>query len=144
MIKFIAEANMDIMIQRIHEIPIYRFRSLKEPAKKRREALEESLRFHKFGFELDAELQWIKDHLPQASSTTLGQNLHQAQTLHKKHKKLEAEIAGHQPMIDKTLTSGQALIDQIHPEKKKVNCEQFCVSNINNFFSLVDSHDDWT
>ncbi|XP_015599750.1 spectrin beta chain, non-erythrocytic 1 isoform X3 [Cephus cinctus] len=97
-----------------------KFRSLKEPARKRREALEESLRFHKFGFELDAELQWIKDHLPQASSTTLGQNLHQAQSLHKKHKKLEAEIAGHQPMIDKTLASGQTLIDQVHPEKKKI------------------------
>ncbi|KAK2588759.1 hypothetical protein KPH14_001641 [Odynerus spinipes] len=97
-----------------------KFRSLKEPAKRRREALEESLRFHKFGFELDAELQWIKDHLPQASSTTLGQNLHQAQTLHKKHKKLEAEIAGHRPMIDKTLASGQALIEQAHPEKKKI------------------------
>ncbi|XP_076761659.1 spectrin beta chain, non-erythrocytic 5 kst isoform X2 [Xylocopa sonorina] len=97
-----------------------KFRSLKEPAKRRREALEESLRFHKFGFELDAELQWIKDHLPQASSTTLGQNLHQAQMLHKKHKKLEAEIAGHQPMIDKTLASGQTLIDQAHPEKKKI------------------------
>ncbi|XP_026666604.1 spectrin beta chain, non-erythrocytic 5 isoform X2 [Ceratina calcarata] len=97
-----------------------KFRSLKEPAKRRRDALEESLRFHKFGFELDAELQWIKDHLPQASSTTLGQNLHQAQTLHKKHKKLEAEIVGHQPMIDKTLASGQTLIDQAHPEKKKI------------------------
>ncbi|XP_015429630.1 PREDICTED: spectrin beta chain, non-erythrocytic 5 isoform X1 [Dufourea novaeangliae] len=97
-----------------------KFRSLKEPAKRRRDALEESLRFHKFGFELDAELQWIKDHLPQACSTTLGQNLHQAQTLHKKHKKLEAEIAGHQHMIDRTLASGQTLIDQAHPEKKKI------------------------
>ncbi|XP_012280338.1 spectrin beta chain, non-erythrocytic 5 isoform X2 [Orussus abietinus] len=97
-----------------------KFRNLKEPAQKRREALEESLRFHKFGFELDAELQWIKDHLPQASSTTLGQNLHQAQSLHKKHKKLEAEIAGHRPMIDKTLASGQVLIDQIHPERRKI------------------------
>ncbi|XP_043493138.1 spectrin beta chain, non-erythrocytic 5 isoform X1 [Polistes fuscatus] len=97
-----------------------KFRSLKEPAQKRREALEESLRFHKFGFELDAELQWIKDHLPQVSSTTLGQNLHQAQMLHKKHKKLEAEIAGHRPMIDKTLASGQALIEQAHPERKKI------------------------
>lgn len=97
-----------------------KFRSLKEPATKRREALEESLRFHKFGFELDAELHWINDHLPQASSTTLGQNLHQAQTLHKKHKKLEAEIIGHQPMIDKTLASGQSLIDQNHPEAKKI------------------------
>ncbi|XP_043282558.1 spectrin beta chain, non-erythrocytic 5 isoform X2 [Venturia canescens] len=97
-----------------------KFRSLKEPARKRREALEESLRFHKFGFELDAELQWIKDHLPQASSTMLGQNLHQTQSLHKKHKKFEAEIAGHQPMIDKTLMSGQTLIDQVHPERKKI------------------------
>lgn len=96
--------------------------------------MEESLRFHKFGFELDAELQWIKDHLPQASSTTLGQNLHQAQTLHKKHKKLEAEIAGHQSMIDKTLASGQTLIDQAHPEKKKVNNENFLCEN-DNFFS---------
>ncbi|XP_063994705.1 spectrin beta chain, non-erythrocytic 5 isoform X3 [Diachasmimorpha longicaudata] len=103
-----------------------KFRSLKEPAKKRRDALEESLRFHKFGFELDAELQWIKDHYPQASSTTLGQNLHQAQTLHKKHKKLEAEIVGHQPMIDKTLATGQSLIDQTHPERKKIQelCEE--------------------
>ncbi|XP_046434088.1 spectrin beta chain, non-erythrocytic 1 isoform X2 [Neodiprion fabricii] len=103
-----------------------KFHSLKEPAQKRREALEESLRFHKFGFELDAELQWINDHLPQASSTTLGQNLYQAQSLHKKHKKLEAEIAGHQPMIDKTLASGAALIDQVHPERKKIQdlCEE--------------------
>lgn len=90
------------------------------PAKLRREALEESLRFHKFGFELDTELQWIKEHLPQANSEAFGQNLHQAQLLYKKHKKLEAEIVGHQPMIDKTLASGQNLIDLNHPEKKKV------------------------
>ena len=69
---------------------------------------------------MDAELQWIKDHIPQASSTALGQNLHQTQSLYKKHKKLDAEITGHQPMIDKTLQSGQALIEQVHPEKKKV------------------------
>lgn len=82
--------------------------------------MEESLRFHKFGFELDAELQWIKDHIPLATSTALGQNLYQTQSLHKKHKKLDAEILGHQPMIDKTMASGQNLIDQAHPERKKV------------------------
>ena len=98
-----------------------RFQSLKEPSKRRREALEESLRFHKFGFELDAELQWINDHLPQASSPMMGQNLHQTQSLHKKHKKFEAEVQGHEPMIIKTLASGQGLIDQAHPERKKVN-----------------------
>lgn len=93
---------------------------LHEPCRLRREALEESLRFHKFGFELDSELQWIKEKLPQACSEALGNDLHQAQILHKKHKKLEAEIVGHQPMIDKTLASGQSLIDDDHSEKKKV------------------------
>nr|XP_018898887.1 PREDICTED: spectrin beta chain, non-erythrocytic 1 isoform X2 [Bemisia tabaci] len=97
-----------------------KFSSLQEPARQRREALEESLRFHKFGFELETELGWIREHLPLAASETLGQNLHQAQSLHKKHRKLEAEIQGHQPMIDKTLASGQALIHQKHPETKQV------------------------
>lgn len=65
-------------------------------------------------------MQWIRDHLPQASSETIGQNLHQAQSLQKKHRKLEAEIQGHQTMIDKTLATGKALIEQKHPEKEKV------------------------
>jgi spectrin beta len=71
-------------------------------------------------FELDAQQQWIKEHLPLAASEKLGQNLHQAQSLHKKHRTLEAEIVGHQPMIDRTLASGQALIGQSHPETKQV------------------------
>ncbi|XP_062560998.1 spectrin beta chain, non-erythrocytic 5 isoform X2 [Armigeres subalbatus] len=96
------------------------FKNLKVPAAKRREALDESLRFHKFVFELDAELQWINEHLPAASSEVIGQNLHQAQSLYKKHKKLEAEIEGHQPMINRALTSGENLINQDHPEKAKV------------------------
>lgn len=83
--------------------------------------LEESLRFHKFGFELDAELQWVREHKPLVSSDALGQNLHQAQSLYKKHKKLEAEIEGHQSMIDKTLTNGQQLLEQNHPKTQEVS-----------------------
>lgn len=97
-----------------------RLKGLYEPAQKRRAALEEALEFYKFRFELDTELQWIKEHLPLASSDELGQDLHQAQLLHKKHKKLEAEILGHQPVIDKSLEHGQALIDEKHPEHKQV------------------------
>lgn len=72
-------------------------------------------------FELDAEIQWINEHLPAATSTELGQNLHQAQSLHKKHKKLQAEIDGHEPTIRRTLNSGQVLMEQNHPEKEKVD-----------------------
>lgn len=83
------------------------------------------LRFHNFVFELDAEIQWINEHLPAASSTELGKNLHQAQSLHKKNKKLQAEICGHEPIIKRTLSSGHVLIEQKHPDEEKVRelCE---------------------
>ncbi|KAL7733152.1 hypothetical protein ACLKA6_004671 [Drosophila palustris] len=103
-----------------------RFKDLRVPTQQRRENLEESLNFHKFVFELDAEFQWINDHLPAAKSNEFGQNLHQAQSLYKKHKKLEAEIKGHQPMINKALQAGQSLVAQQHPERQNVEalCDQ--------------------
>ncbi|XP_044756004.1 spectrin alpha chain isoform X2 [Coccinella septempunctata] len=97
-----------------------RLYDLDKPAKQRRAKLEKSLQYYKFWFDLDTQLQWIKDHLPLASSDALGQNLHQAQNLYKKHKKLEAEIQGHQPDIDKTLGIGKELIEQEHPEKIQI------------------------
>ncbi|KAK4883333.1 hypothetical protein RN001_006652 [Aquatica leii] len=101
-----------------------RLRDLEIPAKLRKEALKEALKFHLFAFELDNELQWIKERLPLVSSETLGQNLYEAQTFYKKHKKMEAEIIGHQPVIDKVLNGGNTLIEQDHPNKKKV--EELC------------------
>ncbi|XP_025833247.1 spectrin beta chain, non-erythrocytic 1 [Agrilus planipennis] len=97
---------------------------LDEPVKRRREELEESLKFYKFAFEVDSELQWIKEHFPALGSDSLGQNLHQTQTLYKKHNKLEAEILGHEPIITKTVENGQALVDEDHPRKK--NVENLC------------------
>ncbi|XP_050742580.1 spectrin beta chain, non-erythrocytic 5 isoform X2 [Drosophila biarmipes] len=103
-----------------------RFKDLRDPTQRRRAKLEESLNYHKFVFELDSEFQWINDHLPAAKSNELGHNLHQAQSLHKKHKKLEAEIKGHQPVINKALLAGQSLISQQHPEREQVEnlCQQ--------------------
>ncbi|XP_063863709.1 spectrin beta chain, non-erythrocytic 2-like isoform X28 [Scylla paramamosain] len=103
-----------------------RFNNLKDPAARRRAALEESLRWHEFNFEVDAEMQWIKEHMALATSTVLGQNLHEAQTLNKKHIKLKAEIQGHQPQIDKCLAKGKKLCDEHHPEKGLIvqRCEE--------------------
>ena len=70
------------------------FRNLKDPIAQRRDALDESLRLHKFIFEVETELQWINERLPLATSDAYGQNLYQAQNLDKKHKKLQAEIEG--------------------------------------------------
>ncbi|XP_076029013.1 spectrin beta chain, non-erythrocytic 5 kst isoform X3 [Oratosquilla oratoria] len=97
-----------------------RFENLKDPVALRRARLEESLRYHEFLFEVEAERQWIKEHLPAAKSEVLGQNLHEAQNLQKKHKKLQAELQGHQPQIQKTLGKGVNLIGDNHPESKQV------------------------
>lgn len=82
-------------------------------------------RFYNFVFELDAEIQWINEHLPAATSTELGQNLHQAQSLYKKHQKLQSEITGHEPTVKRSLSSGQTLIEQNHRDGEKVQelCE---------------------
>ncbi|XP_065157650.1 spectrin beta chain isoform X3 [Atheta coriaria] len=114
-----------------------RLKSIDAPMKQRRDAIEESQRFHKFNFDLNNELQWVKDHMPLATSTVVGQNLHQAQILHKKHKKLEDEIAGHQMVIDKTLGIGEDLIKQSHPEKVKI--DDLCSSLRDAWKELNDS-----
>ncbi|XP_063958759.1 spectrin beta chain, non-erythrocytic 5-like isoform X1 [Lytechinus pictus] len=91
-----------------------RFNELEGPAEKRRKKLEESLRVQQFYHDVDTELQWIKDHSPAASSTNYGRDFTSTQSMLKKHQKLEAEITGHQPVIDKVLSTGQHLIDSGH------------------------------
>lgn len=93
-------------------------------------------------FELDAETHWINEHLPAATSTELGQNLHQAQSLHKKHKKLQTEISGHEPTIKRTLKSGQVLIEQKHPEEHKVR--ELCEIVENAWTDLVEKANEKT
>lgn len=58
---------------------------MKSPAAERRRTLEESLKLHEFNFEVDTEIQWIKEHLPAATSQVLGQTLIDAQNIYKKH-----------------------------------------------------------
>lgn len=50
----------------------------------------------------------------------VGQNLHEAQKLQKKHRKLEAELQGHQSMIDKTVQQGAEFVKEGHPQATKV------------------------
>jgi len=88
--------------------------------KRRRIELEESYVFQTFNFEIDNELQWIKEREPAARSETLGQDLHTAQSLDKKHKKLEGELIGHQPAIDNTLEVGEKLEKENHLQKDEI------------------------
>lgn len=81
---------------------------------RRRQKLEDSLKLHQFIFDADSELLWIKDHKPAVTSLDYGKNLIDAQNLHAKHKKLDVELQGHQPMIDRVLAGGNALVKARH------------------------------
>lgn len=97
-----------------------RFKKLEGPTAERRAALELSLHFFQFWFQVDAEMQWIKEHEPLATSEVVGQDLHEAQKLQKKHRKLEAELEGHKPMIDKTIQLGADFVANKHPQSAKI------------------------
>lgn len=74
-----------ICIQNVCSIFFCRFEALKPAVDTRKGKLQDSLHFHQFKFDADEELQWIKEHLPAASSTEYGKSLIDAQNLHKKH-----------------------------------------------------------
>jgi len=47
--------------------------------------LEQALSLYQFKFDVDVELQWIKEKLPTVSSQHIGDSLTEVTNLHKKH-----------------------------------------------------------
>ncbi|VDM44604.1 unnamed protein product [Toxocara canis] len=103
-----------------------RFESLKEPARLRRAALEESHKWHKLSFDVDCEMQWIAEKVPIASSGDSGRSLTEATNMQKKHEQLESEVNSRLPHINATLKRGEELIKEKHYAKEqiKAKCEQ--------------------
>ena len=119
--KKIASTHFDAesIIKESRDVSL-KFKELIDPARKRRNLLQESLKFHEFEFEINTELQWIQEHEVTAASTETAKSLTDAQNLLKKHQKLEREVMGHQSQIDKSLAIGSALIEQDHFSKGSV------------------------
>ncbi|XP_070576983.1 spectrin beta chain, non-erythrocytic 5-like isoform X4 [Ptychodera flava] len=113
-----------------------RYDNLKDPAARRKAQLADALKLQQFYHDVDTEKQWIKEHLPFASSTDYGKTLHAAETLNKKHQKLENEMTGHQPQIDKTLAAGKALVDSDHFAKEDI--KEKCADLANDWDNLFD------
>ena len=63
-----------------------RFSALQEPMKKRRQKLEDSLKWHQFNFDANSEQQWINEHRLAATSVELGKTLSDVQNLQANHK----------------------------------------------------------
>ncbi|XP_033642963.1 spectrin alpha chain, non-erythrocytic 1-like isoform X1 [Asterias rubens] len=79
----------------------------------RREKLNESHRVHQFFRDIDDEEAWIKEKKLLTSSDDYGRELTGVQNLRKKHKRLEAEIGGHEPAIQAVDDAGAVLMENI-------------------------------
>jgi len=82
---------------------------LRTPSKNRKEALNQSMKFHEFNFDLQRELEWIAEKVTIVSAPIEIQSLQQAQSFCKKHKKLEEEVNNHSVVVDKVVESGKML-----------------------------------
>ncbi|KAJ7409265.1 hypothetical protein BTVI_57146 [Pitangus sulphuratus] len=88
-----------------------RFQRIKGMAAARRARLNESHRLHQFFRDMDDEESWIKEKKLLVSSEDYGRDLTGVQNLRKKHKRLEAELAAHEPAIQGVLDTGKKLSD---------------------------------
>ncbi|KAM8933889.1 spectrin alpha chain, non-erythrocytic 1 isoform 4-T4 [Pelodytes ibericus] len=88
-----------------------RFLRIKTMATARRSRLNESHRLHQFFRDLDDEESWIKEKKLLVGSDDYGRDLTGVQNLRKKHKRLEAELAAHEPAIQGVLETGKKLAD---------------------------------
>uniref|UniRef100_A0A8C4M5H5 Spectrin alpha chain, non-erythrocytic 1 n=1 Tax=Equus asinus asinus TaxID=83772 RepID=A0A8C4M5H5_EQUAS len=88
-----------------------RFQKIKSMAASRRAKLNESHRLHQFFRDMDDEESWIKEKKLLVSSEDYGRDLTGVQNLRKKHKRLEAELAAHEPAIQGVLDTGKKLSD---------------------------------
>uniref|UniRef100_A0A8D2M7S2 Spectrin alpha, non-erythrocytic 1 n=1 Tax=Zonotrichia albicollis TaxID=44394 RepID=A0A8D2M7S2_ZONAL len=88
-----------------------RFQRIKGMASARRAKLNESHRLHQFFRDMDDEESWIKEKKLLVSSEDYGRDLTGVQNLRKKHKRLEAELAAHEPAIQGVLDTGKKLSD---------------------------------
>ncbi|XP_068925579.1 spectrin alpha chain, non-erythrocytic 1 isoform X9 [Petaurus breviceps papuanus] len=88
-----------------------RFQRIKGMAAARRARLNESHRLQQFFRDMDDEESWIKEKKLLVSSEDYGRDLTGVQNLRKKHKRLEAELAAHEPAIQAVLDTGKKLSD---------------------------------
>ncbi|XP_022101019.1 spectrin alpha chain, non-erythrocytic 1-like isoform X4 [Acanthaster planci] len=90
-----------------------RYEKVKELSILRREKLNESHRVHQFFRDIDDEEAWIKEKKLLTSSDDYGRELTGVQNLRKKHKRLEAEISGHEPAIQAVHDAGAVLMEKL-------------------------------
>lgn len=87
-----------------------RYERLANLAKYRRNRLNEASTLHQFFRDMVDEESWIKEKKLLVGSDDYGRDLAGVQNLRKKHKRLEADLAGHGPAIKAVQDAGQRLM----------------------------------
>ncbi|XP_017134914.1 spectrin alpha chain isoform X4 [Drosophila miranda] len=77
----------------------------------RQARLNEALTLHQFFRDIADEESWIKEKKLLVGSDDYGRDLTGVQNLKKKHKRLEAELASHEPAIQAVQEAGEKLMD---------------------------------
>ncbi|XP_045479704.1 spectrin beta chain isoform X5 [Harmonia axyridis] len=93
-----------------------RFQQLKQPLIERQRVLEKKKEALQFRRDVEDELLWIAEKMPQATSTECGNSLFQVNMMEKKNQSLRTEIDNHEPRINTVSNNGQKLIDEGHED----------------------------
>merc|ERR1719412_1358771 len=92
----------------------HRYEKVQELAADRQSRLNEAITLHQFFRDIADEESWIKEKKLLVSSDDYGRDLTGVQNLKKKHKRLESELASHEPTIKQVQEAGAHLIDSSH------------------------------
>ncbi len=77
----------------------------------RQARLNEAMTLHQFFRDIADEESWIKEKKLLVASDDYGRDLTGVQNLKKKHKRLESELASHEPAIQAVQDAGQQLMN---------------------------------
>ncbi|CAB3388976.1 Hypothetical predicted protein, partial [Cloeon dipterum] len=88
-----------------------RYERVKNLAAHRQARLNEANTLHQFFRDIADEESWIKEKKLLVGSDDYGRDLTGVQNLKKKHKRLEAELASHEPAIQAVQEAGEKLMD---------------------------------
>ncbi|KAE9548243.1 hypothetical protein FO519_008545 [Halicephalobus sp. NKZ332] len=87
-----------------------RYARVRDLANKRREELNKSLTVHQFLRDIDEEESWIKEKKLLVSSDDYGRDLTGVQNLKRKHRRLDNEVASHEPQVQLVRSKGLELV----------------------------------
>ncbi|KJH49812.1 spectrin repeat-containing domain protein [Dictyocaulus viviparus] len=103
-----------------------RYERVKELANERRDKLNKALNVHQFLRDIDDEESWIKEKKLLVSSDDYGRDLPGVQNLRRKHRRLDTELASHEPLY----VSFYFHVIMIFPKFTNIMCCVFILDNL--------------